>query len=138
MIDAITNTLYTIFGDEYDYYADVKPQNLKSPCFFVREINTIFEDLRGNYKKIQRLFNVVYIPKLEKYASMSSELEKVMSEFIFMDTITSPDGEETRIFNKNAERVDNEIVMTFEVIEFYRKTDDTDKMESLDINQEVG
>lgn len=43
ILDAITKTLYSIFGDDYKYYKEEMNQNIEYPCFVVQPLEPIYK-----------------------------------------------------------------------------------------------
>lgn len=118
---AITNALYTLFGDSVDIYTDVTVQGNNAPCFFVREINVNGQDFIDGRKGITHTFDITYLSDEDRMDGRGLNLIEVaktlISEFEFLEY----EGELYRAYDRKTEKVDNDLHFTFSVFETFRE-----------------
>ncbi len=65
IIEAISISLNTEFGDRYETFREAKKQGLKEPCFFIQCVNPANELFLGKRYFRQNMFCVQYFPETE-------------------------------------------------------------------------
>ena len=121
-ISMIANTLIEHFPDVTIYKNKVE-QGLQKPCFFISCINTEITDLRADYKRIRKLFNITYI-------SDETDKQDIVIKLSMLNSIKDSNTE-LRIFNKSIKSVEDDIVMTFETLDMYRIDTEKDIMQNI-------
>lgn len=66
IIDAISISIYSEFGDNYEVYTDGVEQGLKEPCFFILCINPTNELFRNNKYFRTNHFVIQYFPSTDE------------------------------------------------------------------------
>lgn len=79
IIDAISVRLNEIFENKYPIYLEAVEQGLITPCFFIRPVMALDEDMIRNRKYQLYDFDIIFIPEnntayRELFAEVSSKL----------------------------------------------------------------
>lgn len=88
LIEAISVTLNTEFGDDYEIHMEEIRQGLKEPCFFISCINPSVELFRGKRYFRTHQFCIQFFPKTEEKRRECNEVAERMwpcLEYVTMD-----------------------------------------------------
>lgn len=129
---AITNTLYKLFGDSISIYTDSTVQNMKAPCFFVHEINTIGMDFIRKRKGLRHTYEIVYVSNSDRLNGLNEEITKISEQFLVEFEFMEFEGITYRAFNKECSRVENDLHLTFNVFETIKLKKESTMMEKLE------
>ena len=121
IIYAITNALYTLFGDSVEIYTDVTVQGNKAPCFFVREINVNAKDYIDGRKGITHTFDIAYLSDEDRMDGRGLNLIEVSNTLVNEFEFLEYEGELYRAYDRKTEKVDNDLHFTFSVFETFRE-----------------
>ena len=131
---AITNTLYTLFGDSVNTYTDSTVQGNKAPCFFVREINVNAKDYIDGRKGITHTFDIAYLSDKDRMDGRGLNLIEVSNTLVNEFEFLEYEGELYRAYDRKTEKVDNDLHFTFSVFETFREDkSDIPLMEKLEM-----
>lgn len=131
IIYSITNKLYELFGEGFNIYTDTRVQNMKSPCFFVREINSQVKDYIHKSKGITHLFDITFHSDKDRMDGLNYSLDSIVNKLLIEFEFLEYKNEKYRAFDRKIEKLENEIHFTFCVYEKYRITDEVPLMEKL-------
>lgn len=110
IIDAISEAIFTEFGDGYDIYTESIEQGLVEPCFSILCLNPTNDLFLGKRYKRTNQFMIQYFPSTDE---KNKECNVVMERlFDCLETITVQ-GDLTRGTKMNGEMVDG--VLNFQV-----------------------
>lgn len=135
LIDGISKSIYTVFGDDYEIYTSEVEQGLQEPCFLIICISPSQSKLSGNMYDRQQLIDVHYFPK-DKINS-SEEMNNVYDTLLEALEVIEVNGDLIRGSNMNAKTQSG--VLHFFVEYNYHMIKETKKeyMEILDEEVEV-
>lgn len=68
LIWGLVRALKDEFGNDYQCYVDSVPQNFKTPAFFIRVVNSNYEQMLGRRRKLSYSIMVTYLAKNVKCA----------------------------------------------------------------------
>lgn len=131
IINGISNTIYSVFGDDYKIYADNSiEQGLKNPCFFISVLNPSHENKLKDRCFRTYPFIIQYFPKNE---NDNIELLNVAESLIeTLEVITLLNGDGLKGSNFNYEVVDGVLHFKINFNLFLRKVREAEnKMEAL-------
>lgn len=140
IIGAISISLNSEFGDDYEIYTEKIEQGLKEPCFSVLCLNPTNDLFRNNKYFRNNQFCIQYFPSTdEPKAECNTVLERLFS---CLEQITIVENETTsslvRGSRMNGEMVDD--VLNFFVnfnMFVYKVESPADSMENLNVNSDV-
>ena len=118
ILKPILKKLNSEFGSEYQVFTDRQKQGVRTPCFFVKILNTELDPQLGNLYYLRNLMSVTFLPKKEDLYVLENIRFRLL---LAMRQIPTMFGVEGR--NLQARIVDGGIVMTgrydllFEIVE---------------------
>lgn len=133
IINGISNTIYSVFGDDYKIYADNSiEQGLKNPCFFISVLNPSHENKLKDRCFRTYPFIIQYFPKNE---NDNIELLNVAETLIeTLEFITLLNGDMIKGSNCNYEVVDGILHFKINFNVFLRKIRETENcLDSIEI-----
>lgn len=131
IINGISNTIYSVFGDNYKIYADNSiEQGLKNPCFFISVLNPSQETkLKDRYFRTYP-FIIQFFPKNENDNIELLNVAEILTETL--EFITLLNGDVLQGSNFNYEVVDGVLHFKINFNLFLRKVREAEnKMEAL-------
>jgi len=133
IITGISQTIDSIFGDDYEIYTEEVKQDFQEPCFFITLLSLDQDLIRGNrYSRIQP-FDIHYFPVTSDInAEINDVREKLMNG---LEYITIDEGL-LRGTKMNSETIDNVLhfFVNFNMI-VKKDISKEDSMENLKVNQ---
>ena len=134
IIDAISQKVNEIFGDEYNIETDEVKQGFETPCFFIRQFNGERQHFRGKRYKSNLNFEIIGFSKNETLDELNEMAENLYQiEYIKLDN-----GDLLRCINMNYKIEDKVLHFLFDINNFlYLEEAIPDKMENISISGEV-
>lgn len=134
IIDAISISINSEFGDGYEIYTESLKQGLKEPCFSVFCLNPTNELFRNNKYFRTNQFCIQYFPSTrEQKAECNTVLERLY-DCIELITVN---GDLSRGTRMNGEIVDGVLNFFVNYNMFVYKVEDQTPMEELEINTDA-
>jgi hypothetical protein len=134
IIDAISISINSEFGDDYEIYTESIEQGLEEPCFFILCLNPTNELFRNNKYFRTNQFCIQYFPSTdEPKAEFYSVLERL---YDCLELITV-NGDLSRGSRMKGEIVDGVLNFFVNYDMFVYKVEDKTPMEEMEINADA-
>lgn len=140
IIDSISISIHSEFGDEYEIYTESLKQGLKEPCFFIFCLNPTNNLFRNNKYFRTNQFCIQYFPSTrEPKAECNDVLERLYG---CLELITIKENETTESLTRGS-RMNGEIVdgvLSFFVnydMFVYRVEEPGESMEDLNVRTDA-
>lgn len=135
IMDAVTQKLDELFGDEYTIYKDTVDQGLTEPCFFVQFLEPSQKQMIGRRYLRKTDMSIQYLPKetSETLRELNRAAEILMDG---MEYITLSDGSVLRGTGLSAKPDQETRVLTFLVsynVFVYRQQGTGETMDGLEV-----
>jgi hypothetical protein len=134
IIDAISISINTEFGDGYEIYTESLEQGLIEPCFSIFCLNPTNNLFLGKRYFRTNLFCIQYFPSSEE---KRSECNSVLERLYGCLELINAETELTRGTKMNAELVDGVLNFFVNYDMFVYKVEDETPMEELEMNTNV-
>ena len=134
VINAISQKLNEIFGDEYSIETDEVIQGFRSPCFFIHQFNGNRQHFRGKRYKSNLNFEIIGFSKNDTLEELNE-----MAECLYqIEYLTLDNKDILRCINMDYKIEDKVLHFMFDINNFlYLEEAIPDKMENISINGEV-
>lgn len=131
IIDAISISINTEFGDGYEIYTESLEQGLNEPCFSIFCLNPTNELYRGKRYYRTNQFCIQYFPKPDE---PKAECNAVMERLYDCLELITVDNELTRGKRMKGEIVDGVLSFFINYDMFVYKVENQDVMEELEVS----
>lgn len=134
IINAISQKINEIFGDDYNIEDGEVKQGFEAPCFFIHLFNGNQKHYRQNRYKSELSFQIVAFAKDDDI----KQLHEMAEGLYDIEYLTIENGDTIRCFNMNHRIEDGVLQFSFDIKNFiYKEKIEADKMENISVNEEV-
>lgn len=133
IINAISNSLYDCFGDDYTITSDtVVLQDMSTPCFFITSVYTDKIPLLGCRYYMSCVFDILYFPKNKIETTELHDTGALL--FKALEVIELENGEKLRGVKPSTEIVDNVLHFKITYNQFFYDYVESEKMENCEVS----